>query len=167
MNKFKVEKLVVAQLIEAQDNKTFAGIKNMIGLIVVFDKKEYFYSIFDDCFFRCGKVTFNNWKQQDLFAEPYSRDYGLTLKAWWNRKGLDVDLITKEELIKRKNELYGYFSDLEYDGIKKNVEVDFRSKDSFKKFLISSEYEYEKVLDRPIQYIDGYYKVTTRKRLIN
>ena len=79
MNKFKVEKLVVAQLIEAQDNKTFAGIKNMIGLIVVFDKKEYFYSIFDDCFFRCGKVTFNNWKQQDLFAETYSRDYGLTL----------------------------------------------------------------------------------------
>lgn len=166
MNKFKVEKLVVAQLIEAQDNRSFAGIKNMLGLIVVFDKKEYFYSIFDDCFFRCGKVTFDNWEQHDLFADPYSRNHGLTLKAWWDRKGLDVDVITKEELINRKNDLYGYFSDLEYDGIKRIVDADFRSRESFKKYLITSEYEYETVLDRPIQYIDGYYNVTTRKRLI-
>ena len=113
------------------------------------------------------KRTFDNWKQHDLFANPYSRDYGLILKSWWNRKGLDVDVITKEELTNRKNELYGYFSDLEYDGIKKSVEVDFSSKDSFKRYLIFSEYEYEKVLDRPIQYIDGYYNITTRKRLIN
>lgn len=113
------------------------------------------------------KRTFDNWKQHDLFANPYSRDYGLILKSWWNRKGLDVDVITKEELTNRKNELYGYFSDLEYDGIKKSIEVDFSSKDSFKRYLIFSEYEYEKVLDRPIQYIDGYYNVTTRKRLIN
>lgn len=164
MQKFAMEKLILAQLMESYEYGTFWGIKNMIGVIVEFSNKKYFYSIFDDCFFNIGPLESSNWKVNELFAYPLDKKYGKELKESWKDDGINIDLISKEELIDSKTMLTGYFSDLDYEDLKRTTDVEDLNFAFLNKYLIRTEIEYEEILDRPVSYVDDNYKINTRKR---
>lgn len=176
MNKvYSTRDIIGGNLQEMFDNRGRCGIKNAIGLIAYYNDEKLFYSILDDCFFRI-LPEFNprtdNYKglSGHLFVELYEyqappyeiKTFGMQLYDF-----LKKDSVTKEEIIKNKgNYLWGYYSDLDYDLLKTETDVDYEDNSIIKDYIMDTELEYEQKLNRPIMYTDGIRPPSATKRLI-
>ena len=176
MNKFYPTKEIYSgwlySLSYTDGTKHICGNKNVFGMCVLYKERKIFYSILDDCFFEIAsyKNNFTNemYIQRYIFVELYDRIPEYEPKILGEKIFCQTgkEFITKEELIELKERLYGYFSDLDYDDIKKTTDVDYNESDNIEKNIIKTEYDYEEKLDRPIIYTDGIYKPSNKKRLI-
>ena len=173
MNKlYPLKQLYSANLQKICSGNSRCGLKNVIGLIIFFNGEEYFYSIFDDCFFRLlptqDEIT-NNLKKyvNKLFVDVYDRNtsymksFGIELY-----ERLQTDVITKLQILENKSVLRGYFSDLDYDALKTDTDVDYENASMIFDNIIETELEYEQKLDRPIMYTDGIRPPCATKKLI-
>ena len=108
------------------------------------------------------------YEQRYLFVELYDRILKYEPKILGEKLFAQIykEFVTKDELIELKGSLYGYFSDLDYEDIKKTTDVDYKDSSSIDKNIIKTEYEYEQKLNRPIIYTDGIYEPSNKKRLI-
>lgn len=134
MNKlYPVKQLYSANLQDICTGNSRTGIKNVIGLTIFFNGEEYFYSIFDDCYFRLlptqDEITNNPEKYVNkLFVDVYARNtsymksFGIDLY-----ERLQIDVITKLEILENKSVLRGYFSDLDYNALKTDTDVDYEN----------------------------------------
>lgn len=173
MNKlYPVKKLYSANLQKVCSDNSREGLKNIIGLIISYNGEEYFYSILDDCIFKLlpklDEISNNYEKYSNkLFVDVYARNtsymksFGIEL---YDR--LQTDFITKKQLIKSKSILIGYFSDLDYDDLKTDTNLDYENITIITDYLIETELEYEQKLDRPIMYTDGIRPPSSAKKLI-
>ncbi len=157
MNNYCIDDISLAQLIEVTKGGTQAGIKNIIGIQIFVDKKIYFYSILDDCFFRgtifmSGEILNHN----EIYASIYDKDFGKKIiKRNLMRMEIDKQYITKEEIISGGFDLLSaYLSDLDYPKIKTTTDVDYTDLSKLEENLIISESQFEEVLNRPIMYDD-------------
>lgn len=173
MNKlYPVKQIYSAHLQEVCPNNSRSGIKNIIGLIVVFNEEELFYSIFDDCFFRLlpsQEELTNNREQYSnrIFVDIYGRNTSCTKSLGEELyERLQIEYISKNDIRKNRKILFGYFSDLDYDLLKTETDVDYEDNLIIKDFIIDTELEYEQKLDRPIMYTDGTRTPSATKRLI-
>lgn len=169
---YPVKQLYSAWLQEVCPGNSRSGIKNIIGLIVVFDNEEIFYSILDDCFFRLlpsQDELINNREQYSnrIFVEIHGRDTSymksLGLELY---ERLQTEFISKNDIKNNRVFLWGYFSDLDYDLLKTETEVDYEDNSIIKDYIIDTELEYEQRMNRPIMYTDGIRTPSATKRLI-
>lgn len=148
------------------------GNKNILGMCVVYEGRKIFYSILDDCFFEIKSYRSNfsheMYEQRYLFVELYDRIPKYEPKILGEKlfDQIGKEFVTKDELIELKEKLEGYFSDLDYDDIKRTTDVDYKDFSNIDKNIIKTEYEYEEKLNRPIIYTDGIYEPSNKKRLI-
>ena len=148
MNKYyPTKELVGGWLIEANTSRTLGGIKNIIGIIVKYNDEELFYSIFDDCFFRLlpskEELIYNNDNQ--LFVKVYKAipRFGYLTIGDTLYKETNLDFLTKDDIIKYKSVISGYYSDLDYiDKLETDTKVDYENPLEFGNFIISTEPEY-------------------------
>lgn len=173
MNKlYPVKKLYSGNLQKICSDNSRLGLKNIIGLIIFFNGEEYFYSILDDCVFKLlptpDEISNNYGKYSNkLFVDIYARNtsymksFGIKL---YDR--LQTDFITKQQLIENKSILTGYFSDLDYDDITTDTDLDYENISMVMECIIETELEYEQKLDRPIMYTDGISPPSSAKKLI-
>lgn len=152
--------------------ESICGNKNIFGMCVVHKGRKLFYSILDDCFFEIKSYRSNfsheMYVQRYLFVELYDRipNYEPEILGEKIFNQIDKEFVTKDELIELKEKLYGYFSDLDYDDIKRTTDVDYKDFSSIENNIIKTEYEYEQKFNRPIIYTDGIYEPSNKKRLI-
>ena len=108
------------------------------------------------------------YEQRYLFVELYDRIPKYEPKILGEKlfDQISKEFVTKDELIELKEKLDGYFSDLDYNNIKRTTDVDYKDFSSIEKNIIKTEYEYEEKLNRPIIYTDRIYKPSNKKRLI-
>lgn len=151
MNKYyPTKELVGGWLIEANTARTLGGIKNIIGIIVRYNDKELFYSIFDDCFFRLlpskEELIYNNEiYSNQLFVEVYTAipDFGYLTIGDNLYKKTNTDFLTKDDIIKYKSFISGHYADLDYvDKLGTDTKVDYENPSEFDNFIIRTEPEY-------------------------
>lgn len=147
---YKTLELIDANLQEILKTKARAGYKNIIGILVDYKNEKLFYSILDDCFFRIlppyNPIT-DNWKQYigKIFVELYElKTFGMELY-----EKLKIDYITKQELIKNKKLItFGHYSDLEYENLNLETNVDYEH--PIEENIITTEEEYVRKLEHTI-----------------
>ena len=151
MNKYyPTKELVGGWLIEANTARTLGGIKNIIGIIVRYNDKELFYSIFDDCFFRLlpskEELIYNDdIYSNQLFVEVYTASpsgWYLTIGDNLYKK-INAEFLTKEDIIKYKLFISGHYADLDFvDKLETDTKVDYENPSEFDNFIIRTEPEY-------------------------
>ena len=160
MNKYyPTKELVGGWLIEA-NTATLGGIKNIIGIIVRYNEKELFYSVFDDCFFRLlpskeELIDNNEIYSNQLFVEVYTAipDFGYLTIGDSLYKKTNTDFLTKDDIIKYKSFISGYYADLDYvDKLGTDTKVDYENPSEFDNFIIRTEPEYRAKLGRFITF---------------
>lgn len=156
MNKYyPTKELVAGWLTEAGTDRRLGGIKNIIGLVVKHNDEEFFYSILDDCFFKIlpskqERISNNDIYTNKLFVEVYGILQSVGEVFY---KKIKTDFITKDEIIKYRSLIVGYYSDFDYiDKLEIDTKVDYEDNLAFDRYIISSEPEYREKQGRPITY---------------
>ena len=156
---YRTSDLYSANLLEIDSYDGYGGIKNIIGIKVEYRGKNLFYSILDDCFFRIlpqydseigwrgfeGRLFVNIFEYQEPPVEI--KTLGMDL-----HEKIKKEYITKTELISSKNLLRGYFSDLDYDLPRSEIDIDFENFKTVEENIIDTVQQYEEKLERPITY---------------
>ena len=162
MNKlYKTLDLYDAWLVEINPRyNSTCGIKNIIGLKVMYNDENLFFSIFDDCFFHIllqNELKLKNFYKR-LFVQIYEyqeppnelKTFGMNLHDYINE-----DYITKQEIIeiKKNNEwLFGYHSDFSYELLGTTNKVNYENLLTIEESIIYTVQEYEEKLKRPLSY---------------
>ncbi len=178
MNKlYKTLDIYGAWLVEANSRyNSLVGIKNIIGIKVVYNDKYLFYSILDDCFFR---ILSQNDLSIDIWSILYGRIFvqiGEYQKFPYEIKtfGMDLydyigkDYVTKQEILeikKNKEWLFGYQSDFSYNLLKTDTIVDYENPLTIEENIIDTVQEYNEKQRRPIIYDSNYYVSNEVKKL--
>lgn len=131
MKTYFIEDLQVAAL--KNNDKV---IKNILGVSVLNNGENYFYSIYDDCFF--------NIKDSELEAKVIIPDYGKKLQQkFLNLLAEGKRALTKEEIIDNPIiNFHCYFSDLDNYEYFENI-VDYSDPNLLKGNLIVTIKDYE------------------------
>ena len=156
MNKlYKTLDLYAAWLVEINSQyNSLSGIKNIIGIKVIYNGENLFYSILDDCFFYVFPHNISNenkWKNFNgrIFVQIYEyqkppfeiKTFGMELYNY-----IKKDYITKQELIESKKNmdwLFGYQSDFDCESLKMDTLVDYENLLTIEENIIDTIQKYE------------------------